>query len=260
MTLLGLVYTPYGANEMNGAERFMPPCLAHPMGTDSFGRDVFSRVMIGGRYTLAVALFTITVSSAAGISLGMAAGYAGGIWDELVVRLIDVLSSFPAVLLALTVVSRMGNGPDALSTALVLLFIPGYTRIARNEVLRCKHADFTLNALVMGASHRRILFVHLLPNMKPAFFSAVYVGLSNAIISESAMSYLGFGAQPPFPSWGRMLSESQGMLFNAPWCALAPGTVIVLTVLSIRPTCALSFSILRQIRRRTARRYPPAKD
>ena len=145
----------------------------------------------------------------------------------------DALSSFPALLLGLTLVSLMGNGLPSLCLALCALFVPSYVRITRNGMLRYKHADFTLSARVMGASHSRIMFVHILPNMAPTLLSATALGLSNGILAESAMSYLGFGVQPPFPSWGRMLAESQNALFNAPWCALAPGTVIVLTVMAI---------------------------
>jgi peptide/nickel transport system permease protein len=232
MTAAGLFYTPYGYNEMDLSRRFLPPGPPHLMGTDSFGRDVFSRVMIGGRYTLAVAAAAVLSSAAIGITLGMICGYTGGLLDEGVLRLMDGLSSFPGILLALSLFSLMGNSPFTLCTALCALFVPSYVRITRNGMLRYKRADFTSAARAMGASGLRVMFIHILPNLGPTLFSAVALGFSNAILAESAMSYLGFGVQPPFPSWGRMLAESQNVLFNAPWCALAPGTVIALTVIA----------------------------
>jgi peptide/nickel transport system permease protein len=232
MGIVSLGYTPYDYNEMNPAKRFSSPGLFHLMGTDNFGRDVFSRVMIGGRYTLTIAIFTVLGSAGLGASLGLLSGYAGGIWDEIIMRIMDALTSFPGILLALVMVSLMENGPFTLIIALLILFVPGYVRIMRNGMLQYKHADFVNIAEIMGASHLRIIFVHILPNLATPLLSATVLGLSNAILAEATMSYLGLGIQPPIPSWGRMLSESQNFLFNAPWCALAPGMMIMLTVIA----------------------------
>jgi peptide/nickel transport system permease protein len=162
----------------------------------------------------------------------MLSGFAGGIWDEITMRLIDALSSFPGILLALVMISLLGNSPGALIIALLILFIPGFTRIMRNGMLSYKNRDFILAARIAGISTTRIIFVHIFPNLVPSLLSASVLGLSNAILAESTMSYLGLGIQPPVPSWGRMLSESQTFLFRAPWCALAPGLMIMLTVLA----------------------------
>jgi peptide/nickel transport system permease protein len=232
MALISLVYTPYGYNDMDPAGRFTPPGAGHLMGTDNFGRDIFSRVMIGGRYTLLVSLCTVLGSAVTGSVLGLAAGYAGGLWAELVMRLVDALSSFPGLLLALVMVSVMENSPFTLIIALFVLFIPGYVRIMRSETLRYKDRDFIKAVEVMGASHLRIIFVHILPNTVPSLLASTVLGLSNAILAEATMSYLGLGIQPPIPSWGRMLSESRNFLFAAPWCALAPGFMIMLTVIA----------------------------
>jgi peptide/nickel transport system permease protein len=232
MAAVSLFYTPYDINDMEPADRFMPPGGRFLMGTDNFGRDIFSRIMTGGRYTLLVSVITVFGSAAIGSSLGLAAGYAGGISNEIVTRLMDAISSFPGILLALVMVSLMENGPFTLIAALLVLFIPGYVRIMRNEMLQYKNSDFVKNAEIMGASHFRIIFVHILPNTAPSLLSATILGLSNAILAEATMSYLGLGIQPPIPSWGRMLSESQNFLFNAPWCALAPGLMIMVTVIA----------------------------
>jgi peptide/nickel transport system permease protein len=239
LSLAGFVYTPYDSNAMNAADRFAPPGSAHLMGADNFGRDIFSRVMIGGRYTLLVSLLTVLGSAAIGSTLGLFSGYLGKAWDEALMRLMDALSAFPSILLALVIISLMNalgadsrQSQSALIIALLILFIPSYARIMRTGMLQYKNADFVLMAMLMGASHFRVIFIHILPNLAPSLLSATVLGLSNAILAEATMSYLGLGIQPPLPSWGRMLSESQNFLFNAPWCALFPGLMIMLTVIA----------------------------
>jgi peptide/nickel transport system permease protein len=232
MILVSFFYIPYGFNDMDSKSRFKAPEAAHFMGTDNFGRDVFSRVMTGGRYTILVAILTVTGSAAAGAALGMFSGYAGGVIDEIVMRFMDALSSFPGIFLALVMVALLGNSHVTLIIALLILFIPSFTRVMRSGALQYKNRDFVQAAVIAGASRRRVIFVHILPNLLPSLLSASVLGLSNAILAESTMSYLGLGIQPPVPSWGRMLAESQNYLFNAPWCALAPGLMIMLTVLA----------------------------
>jgi peptide/nickel transport system permease protein len=230
LSVAGVFYTPYGSNDMDSARRFTPPGREHILGTDNFGRDVLSRVMAGGRYTLLVALLTVAGAALAGSALGLFSAWAGGILDEAVMRLMDVLSSFPGILLALVMVALLGTGGFTLILALLILFIPSYVRIIRSGALRCRESDFVKAAELWGASAPRLLFAHILPNLLPSLLSALGIGLGNAILAEATMSYLGLGIQPPIPSWGRMLSESQNYLFSAPWCALAPGFMIVLTV------------------------------
>jgi peptide/nickel transport system permease protein len=232
LSLASLFWVPYGYNDMEAGRRFLPPNGNHILGTDNFGRDVFSRIMEGGRYSLLAALLTVAGSAALGSVLGLGSGYAGGPADEVLMRLMDALSSFPGILLALVMVSLLGNGEGTLVIALLVLFIPSFTRIMRSGMLQFKDRDFVKAARLWGASPGRLIFVHILPNVLPSLLSASVLGLSNAILAEATMSYLGLGIQPPLPSWGRMLSESQNYLFNAPWCALAPGLMIVLTVMA----------------------------
>jgi len=229
VTLSGLLY-PYDYNAIKSENRFSPPGLGHLMGTDNFGRDVFIRIMAGAKYTLLTALLTVAGSAAAGSALGMLSGFSGGIRDEIIMRLMDTLSSFPGILLALIMVALLGNGFFTLIIALLILFIPGFTRIMRSGMLQYRSRDFVLSARISGTPRLRIIFVHIFPNLLPSLLSASVLGLSNAILAESTMSYLGLGIQPPKPSWGRMLAESQTFLLNAPWCALAPGLMIMLTV------------------------------
>jgi peptide/nickel transport system permease protein len=232
MAFVSLFFTPYDYNAMDSAVRFNPPGSGHLLGTDNFGRDVFSRIMEGSKYTLLMALLTVAGSAFIGSSIGLFSGYSGGAADEIIIRLMDTLSSFPGILLALVMVSLLGNGEGALVVALLILFIPSFVRIMRSGTLQYKNRDFIKTAELWGCKPLRLLFVHILPNLLPSLLSAVILGLGNAILAEATMSYLGLGIQPPLPSWGRMLAESQAYLFNAPWCALAPGIMIMLTVLA----------------------------
>ena len=232
MTVASYIVMPFGYNDMDSSRRFSRPNLTHLFGTDNFGRDIFSRILTGSRYTLLVAICTVAGSAAIGTALGLFSGYIGGLGDELIIRSMDALKSFPGILFALMMVSLLDNHPYTLIIALLCLFIPSYVRIMRSGVLQYKHYDFIQLARLWGVSHRRIIFVHILPNLASSLLSASVLGLSNAILAESTMSYLGLGIQPPIPSWGRMLSESQNFLLIAPWCALAPGLMIMITVLA----------------------------
>ena len=159
------IFLPLDYNVMDSENRFTPPGLNYLMGTDNFGRDVFLRVVVGARYTLLTALLTVAGSAALGSALGLFSGFAGGIWDEVIMRLMDTLSSFPGILLALVMISLMGNSPGTLIIALLILFIPGFTRIMRNGMLQYKDKDFVLVARIAGVPKHRIIFIHILPNL-----------------------------------------------------------------------------------------------
>jgi peptide/nickel transport system permease protein len=232
LSLTGIFWVSIDHNAMNANIRFQSPSFSHPLGTDNFGRDIFSRIITGSKYTIILAICTVAGAVLLGSALGLFAGYSGGIHDEIIMRLMDAISSFPGILFALVMVALMGNSQFTLFIALLILFIPSFTRIMRSGALQYKQMDFILAERLLGASHARILFIHILPNLAPSLLSASSLGLSNAILAEATMSYLGLGIQPPLPSWGRMLSESQSFLYNAPWCALAPGIFIMLTVIA----------------------------
>jgi peptide/nickel transport system permease protein len=232
LTLSGFFWIPRDYNATDSGRRFQPPCKEHLLGTDNFGRDIFFRIIVGGRYTIALAICTVAGAAAAGSALGLFSGFLGGIVDEIVMRLMDAISSFPGMLFALLMTALLGNSQFTLFIALLIIFIPSFTRIMRGGALQYKNADFILAVRLLGAGRARSMFVHILPTPAPQLFSASALGLANAILAESAMSYLGLGIQPPVPSWGRMLGESQNFLVNAPWCALAPGVFIMLTVIA----------------------------
>ena len=231
--ILSIFYTPFDVYEMNTSIRSQAPSLTHFFGTDNFGRDVFSRAMVGARFTLLVSVSTVLLAAVISIILGLVCGYAGGMLDEVVMRVIDAINSFPSILIALVMVSILNYGKLTIIPALVIMFIPSFTRIVRTGTLQYKNADFVLSNKVFGDSDVRILFVHILPNIYPLLLSSVVIGLSNAILAESSMSYLGLGIQPPIPSWGRMLKEAQDIIFSTPWAALAPGLMIVVTIVGL---------------------------
>ena len=218
--IVSVFYTPHDVYEMNTSLRSQAPSLTHFFGTDNFGRDVFSRAMVGARFTLLVSASTILLATGISILLGLACGYIGGMVDEV-------------ILIALVMVSVLNYGKLTIIPALVIMFIPSFTRIVRTGTLQYKNADFVLSNKVFGDSDLRILFVHILPNIYPLLLSSIVIGLSNAILAESSMSYLGLGIQPPIPSWGRMLKEAQDIIFSTPWAALAPGFMIVMTIVGL---------------------------
>lgn len=229
--LVGVFWTPYETTAMNAALKNKPPSLAHPFGTDYMGRDILSRVMEGAGTTFFISIATVAIGLAAGTVIGALTGYYGGIVDEVLMRLNDTLTSFPSILLALVFVSVIGPGKYNIIIALGIIFIPSFARVVRSEYIVQKELDYVRNAKLLGAGDLRIMFVHILPNTKTILLSSVTIGLNNAILAEAGMSYLSLGVQPPDPSLGRMLSEAQTYLLSAPWFALAPGLMIVLTVL-----------------------------
>jgi peptide/nickel transport system permease protein len=232
VVVISLFYTPYEPTAMNKAEKFVAPCPAHPFGTDNFGRDILSRVMTGLQDTFLIALGVVAIGAVVGSVIGALTGYFGGWVDDVLMRVNDILTAFPSVLLALVFVSLWGSGKYKIIAALGIAFIPSFVRLVRGEMLKLREADFVDSARLMGVSHLRIIFVHIFPNLMPTLLSAIAVGFNNAILAESGMSYLGIGVTPPNASLGNMLSDAQGYLLNAPWYALAPGITIILLILA----------------------------
>ena len=230
MILIGIVYMPYVPTGIS-ADRLQQPSLTHLMGTDKMGRDVFSRVMYGSRVTLLVAIGTMVIGAGVGILVGALTGYYGGVIDEIVMRVMDALFAFPNVLLALVFVSLFGSGTFRVMWALGIAFIPSFARVVRSEFIRCKHMDYVKNARLQGVNNLRVIFVHILPNVKGVLLSNLLIGFNNAVLAEAGLSFLGIGSQPPFASLGQMISEGQEVFFRVPATVLGPGLVIVLMVL-----------------------------
>jgi peptide/nickel transport system permease protein len=231
IVVIGFFYTPYDPNKMNAALKNSPPSLSHLLGTDNFGRDILSRVMEGAKTTYIIAVAIVFIGASAGTIIGALTGYFGGWFDEVLMRLNDVLTSFPSILLALVFVSVFGPGTYNIIFALGIIFIPSYARVVRSEFIVLKERDFVKNAKLMGAGSLRIIFIHILPNTMKVLVPALLIGFNNAVLAEAGLSFLSLGVQPPQASLGRMLSEAQGYLLNLPWYAIAPGVMIILTVL-----------------------------
>ena len=216
LILIGMLWTPYDPDAMQGSLKLQGPSLLHWFGTDQFGRDVLSRVLSGAGSTLLIALGTIIIGSGAGIIIGAATGYFGGWFDEALMRINDA-----------------GIGKYKVMIALGIAFIPSFARVVRGEYMRLREADYVISAKLIGVKTPRILIVHILPNILPALLSAIAIGFNNAVLAEAGLSYLGIGVQPPDASLGRMLSESQTYLASGPWCAIFPGLFLVLLVLGV---------------------------
>jgi peptide/nickel transport system permease protein len=214
------------------ATKFMAPSLAHPMGTDDFGRDILGRVIYGARVSLTVGLVATFISLFLGLIFGALSGYYGGITDSIVMRLTDVFLAFPYILFAILLISIMGMG---FMSVLVAIGILGWTTIARvfrSSILSVKQNDYVEAARAMGASDLRIMSRHILPNALAPIIVYATMSLGGVILTEAALSFLGVGVQPPTPSWGRMLNESQNFLISHPGLFIWPGLAIVLTVLA----------------------------
>ncbi len=231
MILVGFFWTPYDPTKMSASEKLQGISLKHIMGTDNMGRDVFSRVMYGSRVTLLIAVGTIIIGAGLGTMIGALTGYFGGMFDEVAMRVIDALFAFPSILLALVIVSVFGVGWMQLVVSLGIAFVPSFARIVRGEVLRCKDMDYIQNARLQGVGSLRMIFVHILPNIKGVLASSILIGFNNAVLAEAGLSYLGVGSQPPYASLGRMLSDAQQYMFTRPSYVMCPGIVIVLMVL-----------------------------
>ncbi|WP_051204755.1 ABC transporter permease [Butyrivibrio sp. VCD2006] len=231
MVIVGLFYTPYDPTKMDASAKMQGISLRHIMGTDNMGRDVFSRVMYGSRITVVIATFTIIIGAGVGTIIGALAGYYGGMFGEVTMRIIDAMLAFPSILLSLVFVSLFGTGMYQVAVALGISFIPSFARIVRGEFLRCRNMDYVEVARLQGVSDIRIIFVHILPNIVGVLLSSVMIGFNNAVLAEAGLSFLGIGSQPPYASLGKMLSDAQSYLFKRPSYVISIGLVIVLMVL-----------------------------
>lgn len=232
--LLSFFWTPYDVAVLDIAAKLQPPSAAHWFGTDHFGRDVFSMIMVGARASIAVALVAVGIGMGLGVPLGLAAAASrGSHLDEIIMRGNDLVFAFPALLIAIMITAVFG--PSALNAiiAIGIFNIPVFARLTRGAALSLWTRDFILAARVAGKGRVRISLEHILPNLANLLIVQGTIQFSLGILAEAGLSYVGLGAQPPTPSWGRMLAESQTMISFAPWLALFPGFAIVLTVLGL---------------------------
>lgn len=212
--------------------RYQPPNTKHILGTDEFGRDIFSRILIGSRVSLFVGISSIFAAMVFGVLLGVYSGLKGGWIDQVLTKVIDSLMSFPSLLLGILVVSALGPGIKNATIAIAIAFIPRFARVARGPTIVLKENEFIMAARACGATDFRIIFYHILPNLVGEIVVMSSLWISTAIIIESSLSFLGLGVQPPTPSWGMMIKEGVNEIQMAPWLAVFPGVAISLSVLA----------------------------
>lgn len=233
IAIISIFYTPYDAYEMSFKEKFAEPSTLHFFGTDNFGRDIFSRVMLAVRNTLYIVGAAVGTSFVVGTLIGSITGYYGGIVDEILMRVNDALAAIPSILIAMVFVAVMDKNISTLILALTVAFIPSFARIARGQVIGLKSRDFVRSAKLSGASDLRIILRHILPNGKSAIITGLTVGFSNGILAEAGLSFLGLGIQPPNPSIGSILAEAQSYVATAPYYVICPAIVMIFMVIGI---------------------------
>ncbi|QRM32922.1 ABC transporter permease [Microvirga sp. VF16] len=218
--------------EQSVVNALLPPSLEHWFGTDEFGRDVFSRAVYGARPALIVGLLSVGVSMAIGVPLGMLAGFKGGWLDTAVTAIVDTMLSFPAILMALFVVTLIGTSLPVLICAIGISSVPIYVRLARSSTLLVRELDYVAASRTFGASDFRIVMKHILPNIVSPLIVMATLSISGAITTEASLSFLGLGIQPPTPSWGNLIRDGVNAILEAPWLALIPGLCLTVSVLA----------------------------
>ena len=230
LSLLGIGGDP---EKTNSAQKLMAPCASHLMGTDNLGRDLMARVFAASKYTLFISVSGVFVALVLGTVAGMLSGYFGGICDRVIMLLGNTIMCFPGILLAMVAVAVWGTSMFNVIWALGLVFAPTFARVYRTEVIKVKGYDYILHAKILGVNPVRIMAVHIFPNVFTQIIPAVVIGLANMTLSESAMSYLGLGVQPPKASYGKILSDAQSYIRTAPWLVIFPSLMLVIYILGL---------------------------
>ena len=225
------VLAPYDPADQDLTQRYKPPSETHLLGTDNFGRDLLSRIIWGARISLQVGVMAVAISLLVGGALGLTAGYVGGVVDQVICSVVETLMAFPFLLLALTIITVLGPGMFNIMLAIGLASVPMFARVLRAELLSAREKDYVVAATCVGASHGRIVFKHIIPNVMSSMIVLMTTRVATAVLTESSLSFLGLGIRPPTPSWGVMVAEGRAFLERAPWIALIPGAVVLVTVL-----------------------------
>ena len=230
--ILAPVLTVYEENDMDLMNRLSAPGGAHLLGTDEGGRDVLTRLLYGARVSLLIGVIPALLSLILGAVLGVTAGYRGGITDTIIMRIADVTLAFPSMLLAMVIMYALGGGLINVFLTLTLVNWASVARVVRSQTLQLKNSEFVEAARVMGVSNRKIMMRHILPNCLPTLLVLFTLNIPTSILTESSLSFLGLGVQPPNASWGLMINTGRQYLFTAPWLSFVPGIAIMLTVLA----------------------------
>ena len=232
--LISFVWTPFDHTAMDIPNKLQPPNATHLLGTDQFGRDILSAIMVGARTSMAVSFVAVGLGMGLGVPLGLWAAANRGSWvDEVIMRGNDLIFAFPALVIAILLTAILGAGTINAILAIGIFYIPVFARVARGGALSLWQREFILAARVAGKGRARISAEHILPNIANLLIVQGTIQFSLAILAEAALSYVGLGAQPPTPSWGRMLADAQTLVSLAPHLALVPGFAIILTVLGL---------------------------
>ncbi len=231
--LISLFWTPYDGNRMNARARLQGPSLSHPLGTDHYGRDTLSRVMVGAVNSIIVGLVTVAIGLSVGVILGLASAYYGRWVDEAIMRFSDLLFGFPAVLSAILITSILGPSMVNAMLAIGIFYIPIFARLTRAVSISIWEREFIGAARASGVSEWAITWRHVLPNILSPLLIQGTIQFAVAILAEAGLSYLGLGTQPPHASWGRMLNEAQTYMNLSPWIAIFPGCAIAWAVLGL---------------------------
>jgi peptide/nickel transport system permease protein len=231
VAVIGPSIAPFGPTEQFIADRLQPPGGRYLLGTDEFGRDIYSRLLYGARISFQVGAIAVGIAGAIGIALGLVAGYAGGWVDNVLTLLMDIVFAFPAILLAIAIISLLGNNLTNAMIAIAIVYAPTFMRVVRGATLSVRHTVYVEAAESLGASTPRILGRHIFPNITAPLIVHASLNFAFAVLAEASLAFLGLGNKPPSPSWGSMVSASYGFLQLAPWAAIVPGVAIALAVL-----------------------------
>jgi peptide/nickel transport system permease protein len=232
VALLAPWLAPFDPIEQNISRGDLAPGLGHILGTDSYGRDVLSRILFGARISLVIALCAVGTAMVIGSVVGVIAGYKGGIIDTVTVRLTDMLMTFPTIILGLMVLAVLGSGMFNLVVAIAIAITPRFARVARGSAIAMRERDYVQAARALGMSDLRIIFIHILPNITNEILVVSTLWTATAILQEANLSFIGLGVKPPTPSWGGMMRDGVNQLLNQPWLSIAPGVAIFVVVLA----------------------------
>lgn len=227
------IVAPYDPNKQDLPNGFLPPSLNHPLGTDEFGRDVFSRIVWGSRISLEVGILGVAIAVAVGVPLGLVAGYVGGKLEALLVAITDMFLAFPLILLCMALVAFLGFSLTSVILAVGVALAPTYARLVRSSVLSVKQREFVLAARAVGAGGGRIILCHLLPNVLAPIIVMSTLNVAWVILVEGALSFLGIGVPPPTSTWGSIVGDGRGYLRKAPWISTFGGLAISITILGL---------------------------
>jgi len=233
LAILAPVIAPYGYAEMNIPKMFTRPNSEHWLGTDHVGRDILSRILYGGRFSLQIGFYATVIAIVFGVTIGAIAGYFGGLADNIIMRFVDILQAIPGMLLSIAVTTVLGAGLWEMSVALAIGNISTYCRILRGSVLTIRKSEFIDAAIADSTSHHRIIFSHIIPNAISPIIVQATLGAANIILLASSLSFIGMGIAPPNPEWGAMLSEGRSYIRDYSYLLISPGMAIALTVLSL---------------------------